>query len=293
MSLPLPSTSDHHSVGSKDFRLALNLLAWLGCAVGFWLLGLVAGPAAGALMFLPVIVTAWTWGLRAGVWAGFLGFIVTAYPLYLISPNISKGFFIVVLMDGGPPAIVAMIIGGSVGYLRDLRLKLHVQHQQLIHLSQHDALTKLLNRAALETRLTHYLDQKVPTAVLFIDLDGFKRINDNFGHAVGDELLQAVAQRLRSNVREADLVARLGGDEFVLAFPNLSDQQVTQVTQNLLGALTTPFSIKGQTLQIGASVGVSCYPADGLDTQALIKRADNAMYRVKERGKNSYTFWAA
>lgn len=284
------SRPDDDKGGSHAFRVTLTALAWLGCSAGFWLLGSVAGPAAGALMFLPVIVTGAVWGFWAGFWAGLFGFALTAYPLYLLAPE-PRGFLLTVLTDGGPPTVVATIMGGTVGYLRDLRLRLQAQHQQLIHYAQHDALTALLNRPALEARLSLQLEQRISTTVLFIDLDGFKKVNDTFGHAVGDELLQAVAQRLRSNVRGVDLVARLGGDEFVLAFPDLSTEQLEQVAQKLLGVLTTPFSVRGQTLHIGASIGVSTHSADTHDVATLLKQADDAMYRVKQQGKNSYTFF--
>ena len=277
-------------VGSRAFRVTLTALAWLGCSACFWFLSSVAGPAAGALMFLPVIVTGAVWGFWAGFWAGLLGFALTAYPLYLLAPE-PRGFLLTIFRDGGPPAVVATIIGGTVGHLRDLRLRLQAQHQQLMHYAQHDALTALLNRPALEARLAHQLEQGVSTTVLFIDLDGFKAINDSFGHAVGDELLQAVAQRLRSNVRSVDLVARLGGDEFVLAFPGLSTEQLKQVAQKLLRVLTAPFSVQGQTLRIGASIGVSTHSANTHDVATLLRQADDAMYSVKQRGKNDYAFF--
>ncbi len=283
-------TSNLPSIGSRPFRAALTLLAWLGCAVGFWLLSAVAGPAAGALMFLPVIVTGAVWGLWAGFWAGLCGFAVTAYPLYLLAPEPS-GFLFTILRDGGPPTVVATIIGTTVGYLRDLRLKLHAQHQQLLHFSSHDALTELPNRAAFETSLAQYLGSHTSVAVLFVDLDGFKRVNDTLGHAAGDALLRAVAGRLRGSVRQEDLVARLAGDEFVLAFPDMPTKQVEQVARKLLGTLIAPFSVGESTAHIGASIGVSLYPADGRDIDTLLKRADDAMYRVKNREKNNYTFY--
>ena len=280
----------HTDVGSRPFRAALTLLAWLGCAVGFWMLSAVAGPAAGALMFLPVIVTGAAWGLWAGFWAGLLGFVITAYPLYLLAPEPS-GLLLTIFRDGGPPAVVATIIGATVGYLRDLRLKLHEQHRQLLHLSNHDALTELPNRGAFEVRLARYLGSHASIAVLFIDLDGFKRVNDTLGHATGDALLRAVAGRLRGSVRQEDLVARLAGDEFVLAFPDMPAEQVEQVARKLLEALTAPFSVGEHTAHVGASIGVSLYPHDGHDIETLLKCADDAMYRVKHKGKNDYTFY--
>ena len=279
-----------YGIGSHAFRVTITALAWLGSAAGFWLLSLVAGPSAGALMFLPVIVTGVTWGFWAGFWAGLSGLALTSYPLYLLAPE-PDGFFRTILTDGGPPTVVAMIIGGTVGYLRDLRLRLHAQHQQLLHHASHDALTELPNRAAFETRLARCLGSHTSVAVLFVDLDGFKRVNDTLGHATGDALLRAVAGRLRGSVRHEDLVARLAGDEFVLAFPDMPAEQVERVARKLLGALAAPFSVGEHTAQVGASIGVSLYPDDGRDIDTLLKRADDAMYRVKRGGKNSYTFY--
>ena len=130
-------------------------------------------------------------------------------------------------------------------------------------------------------------------AVAFLDLDHFKQINDTLGHDAGDQLLQQVAVRLKSCVRESDTVARLGGDEFVVLLPALADEKyAATVAQNILIATARPFSLLGQEFRVTASIGISTYPQDGLDEQTLTKNADIAMYHAKTEGKNNFQFYS-
>jgi diguanylate cyclase (GGDEF)-like protein/PAS domain S-box-containing protein len=157
------------------------------------------------------------------------------------------------------------------------------------HLATHDALTDLPNRALLMDRLGQAIRNAERhhnrVAVLFIDLDGFKSINDNFGHQVGDELLRAVALRLAACVRDADTVARLGGDEFVVLLDSWHGiDEVSAIADKLCAALLSNFELAGQRFQQRASIGVSIYPDDGLDGATLLSKADQVMYRAKERG---------
>ena len=159
--------------------------------------------------------------------------------------------------------------------------------------AQHDALTGLPNRALFEDRLQRALAQAHRqgwlAAVLFVDLDRFKQINDTLGHPVGDSLLQQVARRLEGCVRRTDTLARMGGDEFTLLLTELRDQQyVLTVAQKLLDALQSPFQIDTYELFITASIGVSVFPRDGKDAATLQRNADSAMYRAKNRGKNNF-----
>jgi diguanylate cyclase (GGDEF)-like protein len=165
------------------------------------------------------------------------------------------------------------------------------QTDKLAHQAQRDALTGLPNRALFEDRLHVALDQAGRegwlAAVLFVDLDRFKEVNDTAGHSVGDSLLQQVAGRLESCVRRTDTVARWGGDEFTLLLTGLRDQQyVVTVAQKLLDALRAPFHIDSHELSVTASIGVAVYPKDGKDASTLQGNADVAMYRAKGRGKN-------
>lgn len=173
------------------------------------------------------------------------------------------------------------------------------QQQAHIHfLAHHDALTKLPNRMLLDDRI----DQAISaarrcgdhTAVLFIDLDRFKLINDTLGHDVGDRLLEHIAERLKGALRETETVARLGGDEFVILIPELPDiERVAVIAHKVREAIATPTVIDGQTLHITPSIGISVFPEDGTDGRALLRNADTAMYHAKECGRNNFQFFTA
>jgi diguanylate cyclase (GGDEF)-like protein/PAS domain S-box-containing protein len=157
------------------------------------------------------------------------------------------------------------------------------------HLATHDALTDLPNRALLMDRLGQAIRNAERhhsrVAVLFIDLDGFKSINDNFGHRMGDELLKSVAVRLTATVRDADTVARLSGDEFVVILDSWhTNDEVATLADKLCAAFSLPFEVNGRQIRQPASIGVSVYPDDGLDGASLMDKADRVMYRVKKRG---------
>ncbi len=168
-------------------------------------------------------------------------------------------------------------------------------------LAQHDILTGLPNRSLLNSRLKQILAQAqrdhAQVACLFLDFDHFKRINDTLGHDAGDQLLQAIAQRLTTAVRESDTVARLGGDEFVVVLPGLDAAHATFEIMTVLSrvreAFLAPFRLANQMPTLTCSVGVSIYPLDAQDTATLIKQADTAMYAAKEAGRNAYRFYTA
>lgn len=169
---------------------------------------------------------------------------------------------------------------------------------QIRHLAQHDALTGLPNRILLEDRIEQSLLQStrrdLRVALLFIDLDRFKVINDTLGHAVGDELLEAVARRLQTCVRAEDTVARQGGDEFVIVAPDIGQMEdAAQVAQQVVAAMSSAFRVRDYELHITPSIGISIYPADGENVQTLMKNADTAMYEAKHSGGNTYHFYAA
>ncbi len=167
---------------------------------------------------------------------------------------------------------------------------------QLVYQAHHDTLTGLPNRLLLEESLGKALAEanrkKHQVAVLFIDLDRFKLINDSLGHTVGDALLQQVAHRLQAGLRISDMVARQGGDEFVIVLNVVKNlQNVIKIAQNLLAALREPFIVCGQELYISASIGISLYPAHGSTVSEILRHADNAMYKVKDQGKNNFQFF--
>jgi diguanylate cyclase (GGDEF)-like protein len=167
---------------------------------------------------------------------------------------------------------------------------------QLAHLAQHDFLTDLPNRLLLRDRLQQALSSARrrggQVAVLFLDLDRFKHVNDSLGHSVGDRLLQEVATRLRHSVRRSDTVGRLGGDEFVVVLPELTAlENAGTSAAKLLSALTVPYSIGSDHLHVPASIGISVYPDDAEDADTLLGNADTAMYHAKQDGRNTYRFF--
>jgi diguanylate cyclase (GGDEF)-like protein/PAS domain S-box-containing protein len=167
---------------------------------------------------------------------------------------------------------------------------------QIKSLAYHDALTGLPNRLLFTDRLslavTQAARQSHHLAVLFLDIDRFKVINDSLGHTLGDRLLQAVAERLQGCVREADTVARLGGDEFTLLLPGVTQPtDVARVAEKILEALKQPFKMEGRELYCTVSMGISVFPEDGQDAETLVKNADTAMYRAKEQGRDNYQLY--
>jgi diguanylate cyclase (GGDEF)-like protein len=164
-------------------------------------------------------------------------------------------------------------------------------------LAYHDTLTGLPNRRLLDDRLGQALhlaqrrDRRV--AAMLVDLDDFKRVNDELGHRSGDAVLREVAERLAGCVRKADTLARQGGDEFVIVIPDLAQESdCSVVAEKILHALQAPFLADGREFSIGASIGISIYPADAGDGDALLRNADAAMYRAKQSGRNHFCFYA-
>ncbi|MFM2407355.1 MAG: hypothetical protein RL358_97 [Pseudomonadota bacterium] len=175
---------------------------------------------------------------------------------------------------------------------REQRVLIQALEEQYKHLAHHDTLTGLHNRAMFNDRLTHMLSQAKrhaqQGALIYLDLDQFKPINDTLGHDMGDLLLQAVAQRLLDIVRESDTVARVGGDEFVVILSAIdSVADACTVADKILLALAQPFVIGTHSLQIGSSLGIAIYPEHGEDEATLVKNADFAMYRAKQNGRNN------
>ena len=185
------------------------------------------------------------------------------------------------------------IIGAST-IARDITERKRAD-DQIRHLALHDALTGLPNRVLFRERVTDAIRQarrnQNQVAVLFIDLDHFKGINDSLGHQIGDRLLQLTASRLRRCLREGDGVARLGGDEFVIDLPMLtSSSDAMAIAQKVLDVLSEPFMIDQYALHASASIGIGLYPNDGQDVEALMHAADTAMYHAKKKGRNNYQF---
>lgn len=168
--------------------------------------------------------------------------------------------------------------------------------QQVETLAYYDNVTGLANRSLLNDRLaqaTHMAQRSQrKIALLFMDLDNFKNINDSLGHHIGDILLRAVAERLQQCVREEDTVARIGGDEFLVVLPDIAKaEQAAAVAEKILAAIATPFLLQDQQIRTTTSIGISIFPEDGHDEHELIRHADSALYQAKEQGRNNYRFF--
>jgi diguanylate cyclase (GGDEF)-like protein/PAS domain S-box-containing protein len=189
-------------------------------------------------------------------------------------------------------------VSNYVGLFTDITMRKESE-RRLHFLANHDALTKLPNRVLLQTRIEHALRltqrNKTQLAILFIDLDRFKVINDTLGHQVGDVLLQQVASRLQGCLRSTDTIARQGGDEFVVLLEDFGEDEnyLATVARKIMDVLVQPFTLLADEVFISASIGISVYPQDGQDMNTLLKNADIAMYRAKEQGKNTFQFYAS
>jgi diguanylate cyclase (GGDEF)-like protein len=193
-------------------------------------------------------------------------------------------------------ATPGLLLLGTLLSLRILRQR-RASEERLHHIALHDDLTALPNRLMLNRRLDEALSRHRRTAtqlaILYLDLDRFKVINDSLGHDLGDDLLCQVAERLRTHSREGDTVARMGGDEFAVLIENPKTlMDVSSCAQRLVEATSAPYMLAGTDCRVTVSIGISIFPNDGSDSQALLKAADVAMYRAKETGRNNYLYYA-
>ncbi|MGH8687042.1 MAG: putative bifunctional diguanylate cyclase/phosphodiesterase, partial [Burkholderiales bacterium] len=193
-------------------------------------------------------------------------------------------------------SFLGLVFLGLIYYLIYREITMRRQSEEKLRIvATHDPLTSLPNRTLLHERLSHALAKAQrhgrQLAVLLVDLDRFKYVNDTLGHEAGDALLQVAARRLYDCLRETDTMARQGGDEFVLLMDELADREpITQVSQRIMDAMAQPFVVEGQEIHLTASIGISVYPEDG---RTLLRNADIALYRAKEKGRNTYQFYSA
>ena len=224
-------------------------------------------------------------------------FIMLAFGVLGYEKNsiyIQAGTDILVLVVFSTPLIYKLVITPFVK-ARDHAI------EQLNYLAQTDPLTKLPNRRSIFTELERFIASTVRHkfygAVLLLDLDGFKEINDEYGHAAGDEVLVVVGERLRSRVRLEEVIGRLGGDEFVLLINNLDSSEsiardkVKNIAEQLVSLINQPIMYRDKKLAIGVSIGVRLFGVSEIDTEIAIKDADTAMYRAKQTGRGRYVIF--
>ena len=188
------------------------------------------------------------------------------------------------------------VLSGAVIVLHDATQTEASHNSKMTHLANHDFLTELPNRLLLNDRIEQTITRATrfgtAFAVLFLDLDNFKHINDSLGHALGDKLLQEIAQRLTACVRSSDTVSRLGGDEFIIVIPDERHLESIAISaEKLLQKISTSFVLDGHHLHITASIGISIFPQDGTNVETLVKNADMAMYSAKRAGRSTYRFF--
>ncbi|HHW66303.1 MAG: hypothetical protein PWP07_887 [Epulopiscium sp.] len=168
--------------------------------------------------------------------------------------------------------------------------------EEIKYMAYHDILTELPNRVQFNDyfmkTLSEAKNEKKKLAILFIDLDQFKSINDSLGHDIGDLLLKETAKRLKAALRKTDFLCRIGGDEFIILLNNIKNDEVNRLAQRIVDAFKEPFELQGHALSVTPSIGISIYPNHGNDIETLIKKADDAMYLAKKKGKNNYQFYS-
>jgi len=183
-----------------------------------------------------------------------------------------------------------------LGQINNYTKLLEEKNVKLNQLANYDALTGLSNRsnfiAATEAYIKKASTESITFALMFIDLDGFKSINDKFGHQIGDELLKIVSAKISNQIKSSDLAARIGGDEFLVLLKNVNQAQMVEISERILERLAEPIIINEYSCKVGASIGISVFPDNGTTIDELISLSDEAMYKVKKEGRNNYLIFS-
>ncbi len=264
-----------------------------------------------ALLSFPVLL------IMAGLLVGKRGYYLLWFSMMVLLAALTfatvKGWRVSPLLARDPVELwrdvsIILVVGGLAVWtvvndmhnmLRTLReqvVKVTASQKQLAYLSQHDVLTGLPNRAMgrdhIQQAIANATRRKTRVALLFVDLDNFKSVNDSLGHAAGDAFLKQVAQRLAGSVRKSDIVDRHGGDEFVIGLTDIVDvDDVSKAASTVLSSLALPIVINDTELSTSCSIGIALFPDDGADYESLLREADIAMYQAKEAGRNTYRFF--
>ncbi len=276
-----------------NVMLTLGMLALAGSCFVF---GGTASPTYPTMLLAPALASivgsarmAAGWSLCVFVfWVALLGAQRDGVEFLQIIVPANYSAATTAALSASAIAIVSIIVIYAE-MNRELQENLRMANRELVHLSSHDQLTLLPNRRHYEERIPVALkrgaDRSNMVGIFMIDLNGFKQINDTYGHGAGDKLLMSVAERLKDNLRDTDLVARLGGDEFVAVVEGMkSPDQISRIAHKLSHAIERPVSVRQQPLSFSASIGVSIFPVDGRQQQELEEKADKAMYLAKQRG---------
>ena len=287
-------------IGAARIAWFTVILLYLAATVGLFIYGLAGNSAAVYMAFCFVSTT--FFGVRGGVVAAVLSIGSFALVGILhVGGLIALSFDLPTYMQNPYSWLAAVLTIGSMSWLVLSQVgRLNERHMKLLceqhHQARHDALTGLHNRVALESILEQSiadaLREDLALAVILLDLDRFKNINDSLGHNAGDRLLVEVAARLQHCVRGSDTVARLSGDEFVILLPRLLSPDVTTIAGKLVEALSAPYRIGERELRTAPSVGISLCPRDAQDVETLIKYADTAMYAAKEKGGGRFQYFS-
>jgi diguanylate cyclase len=278
------------------FVKSIPLKMWL-LSIFLYLTPLFIDTAEGDYEFIwfiylfPSFLFSYFRGFKGGIISAFIGLFIhglwemnqSFYEIYN-----EENYYTVIFST-----LLCFFTGVGVGYLVD---KLREKQSLLEMISLNDELTNLWNRRGFFTMAQNELavakTHKRSGAVLFIDMDRFKLVNDLYGHHIGDLLLKTIAERLKTCIRSKDILSRIGGDEFAFMLINVNSSAAKEVCCRIIEKLTKPFSIEGIEIFITPSIGVSCYPAEGDTVDSLLQQADNAMYAIKKAGKNGYQFYS-
>ena len=310
-----------HLSRTKNIALLQKTQMLLVLVLPFFLMWSLGGFALGSFVFIwafyaPIASVIYEEGTKSIYWfSAFLGLVslsVFLDPMLMLNYsshmpkeavalfyflNISAGlagiYFLIRYFIGQKDKNAHDILRREHNNLLDTTRKLQEANDKLNHLANYDYLTNLPNRYLFRKSLNKMISlakrQNHSIAILYLDLDGFKLINDNYGHSIGDEVLKSVAQRIKFLLREEDIIARLGGDEFAVAIGNLTDKCfVNKISQRILDEVSYEYKNIASVDTISGSIGVSFFPEDALDIDTLINNADKTMYSVKTSGKNAF-----